>query len=216
MSKYLNRRDAGVVLAEALRHYTNQANAIILALPRGGVPVAYEVAKLLRLPLDIYIVRKLGVPGQNELAMGAIAQGGVTIFNDDIITEYGVTQQEIDAVTASEYAELKRREKAYRGRRPFPDLNDKIVILIDDGIATGASIKAALQAIRKQKPMKVIAAVPVADSSVQQALRELADDFVCPLMVEQLSAVGSWYDDFSQTEDAAVRDLLSQAVELVK
>ena len=211
MRKYINRHEAGTVLAEVLRGYHGKSNVIVLALPRGGVPVAYEVATALQVPLDVYIVRKLGVPGHHELAMGAIAQGGATIFNQDIINMCGITQNEIDAVIESENAELMRRETAYRGKRAFPSLSDKIVILIDDGIATGATMKAAIAAIRQQKPMQIIAAVPVADQRVKTLIEPLVDAFVCPLVVANLRSVGLWYDDFSQTEDAEVMGLLGKA-----
>lgn len=211
MQKYSNRREAGCVLAEALRGYQNNKDVIVLALPRGGVPVAYEVAAALHATLDIYIVRKLGVPGHHELAMGAIAQGGVTIFNQDIINQLRITQDEINAVIAQEHAELKRRETVYRGSQPFPLLQDKIVILIDDGIATGATMKAAIKAIRTQLPKKIIAAIPVADRQIQQTFQLLVDEFVCPLVVDNLQAVGLWYNDFSQTEDAEVHELLTLA-----
>lgn len=210
MRKYLNRRDAGEVLADALHGYQGKSNVIVLALPRGGVPVAYEVATSLKAPLDVYIVRKLGMPGYPELAMGAIAQGGATIFNQEIINMYGITPQEIDSVIKSEKTELMRREIAYRGKRSFPSLTEKIVILIDDGIATGATIKAAILAIHQQKPAKIVAAVPVADQQIKKMIEPLVDDFVCPLVVDNLRAVGLWYNDFSQTEDAEVMDLLSK------
>lgn len=210
MRKYLNRRDAGEVLADALHEYQGKSNVIVLALPRGGVPVAYEVATSLKAPLDVYIVRKLGMPGYPELAMGAIAQGGATIFNQEIINMYGITPQEIDSVIKSEKTELMRRETAYRGKRSFPSLTEKIVILIDDGIATGATIKAAILAIHQQKPAKIVAAVPVADQQIKKMIEPLVDDFVCPLVVDNLRAVGLWYNDFSQTEDAEVMDLLSK------
>lgn len=211
MPQYLNRRQAGLVLADALRAYKNRNDVIVLALPRGGVPVAYEAAKALHAPLDIYIVRKLGVPGHHELAMGAIAQGGVTIFNQDIINQLQISQEEIDAVIASENAELKRRETVYRGTQPFPSLQGKTVIIIDDGIATGATLKSAIMAIRQQQPKAIIAAVPVADRQIQDSLQTFVDVFVCPLLVENLQAVGLWYNDFSQTEDSEVHALLTLA-----
>lgn len=211
MQKYQDRHEAGTVLAEALRDYQNKNDVIVLALPRGGVPVAYEVAKALRAPLDVYIVRKLGVPGHQELAMGAIAQGGSAIFNEDIVDQLQVTPQEIDAVIASENAELQRREAVYRGTRPFPSLKNRTVILVDDGIATGATMKAAILAIRKQQPKQIVAAVPVADQQIQASFQPLVDTFVCPLLVDNLRAVGLWYNDFSQTEDAEVHELLKLA-----
>lgn len=211
MRRYLNRREAGTVLADVLRNYHGKDNVIVLALPRGGVPVAYEVATTLQVPLDVYIVRKLGVPGHHELAMGAVAQGGEIIFNQEIIKMYDITQSEIEAVIESENAELMRRETAYRGNRAFPSLNNKIVILIDDGIATGATMKAAILAIRRQKPMQIIAAVPVAAQQVKTLIKPLVDVFACPLLVTNLKSVGLWYNDFSQTEDDEVIDLLGKA-----
>jgi putative phosphoribosyl transferase len=209
MKKYLNRREAGLILAEALLGYHDQTNVIILALPRGGVPVAFEVASMLNVPLDVFIVRKLGVPGYNELAMGAIAQGGIIFLNQEIVNAYQVTQQELNTVIAHEQAELQRRESAYRGNRPLPSAENNIVILIDDGIATGATMKAAIQAIRQQKPKQIIAAVPVADQQLQTSFRVLVDGFVCPMVVDNLHAVGAWYDNFSQVEDIEVIDLLN-------
>jgi putative phosphoribosyl transferase len=211
MQKYMDRRDAGVVLAKALSVYKDNKDVIVLALPRGGVPVAYEVAKALHAPLEVYIVRKLGVPGHSELAMGAIAQGGVTIFNSDIVDQLRISPEEIASVTASEQKELQRRETAYRGGRVFPSLKNKIVILIDDGIATGATMKAAIRAIREQHPQIIIAAVPVADISIQYDFQQIVDAFVCPMVVDHLQAVGLWYNDFSQTEDAEVHELLHLA-----
>lgn len=211
MQKYENRREAGFILAESLSHFKDQQDVIVLALPRGGVPVAYEVAQALHAPLDVYIVRKLGVPGHHELAMGAIAPGGITIFNQDIVDHMRITREEINAVIATEMAELNRRETVYRGSRPFPSLTNKTVIIVDDGIATGATLKTAIKAIHQQHPKKIIAAVPVADRSIQHHFQTLVDEFVCPLMVDNLQAVGMWYNDFSQTEDTEVHELLALA-----
>lgn len=210
MQKYADRHDAGKKLAAEFSRLRDQPNLVVLALPRGGVPVAYEVAKALHAPLDVYIVRKLGVPGHHELAMGAIAQGGVTIFNEEIVSSLNVTEAEIEAVIEHENAELKRRAARYRRQRPFPELKGKIVILIDDGIATGASMKAAVQAVQQQQPKEVIVAVPVADQSMQPEMQALCDEFVCPMLVEQLQAVGIWYRDFTQTEDEEVIALLEE------
>lgn len=209
MTKYLNRRQAGSVLAEALIDYKDNKDVIVLALPRGGVPVAYEVANALNAPLDVYLVRKLGVPGYQELAMGAIAQGGVTIFNQNIMEEYKITPDEIDAEINHERIELQRREIRYRGTKHAPSLRHKIVIIVDDGIATGATIKAAIQSIRQQVPSYIVAAVPVADKSIVQAIKPMVDAFVCPLIVDELRAVGGWYEEFAQTEDEEVHQLLS-------
>jgi putative phosphoribosyl transferase len=211
MKKYSNRREAGAVLAQALYRYQQQDDVIILALPRGGVPVAYEVALSLHAPLDVFIVRKLGVPGYHELAMGAMAEDGQIIFNKEIIHEYSVKQDEIDAVAAQEYEELQRRAKKYRMSRAFPELKNMTVIIVDDGIATGASMAAAVQAIRSHHPAKIVVAVPVADRSLSGMFHTLAEEFVCPHLVDQLRAVGEWYDDFEQTEDDEVLLLLSQA-----
>jgi putative phosphoribosyl transferase len=209
MHKYKNRRDAGLILANALLSLPiEKQNTIVLALPRGGVPVAYEVAKSLKVPLDVYLVRKLGVPGHKELAMGAIAEGDVSIFNKEIIDELLVTTEEIEQVTKLEKAEMARRAERYRGSKPFPELRDKTVILVDDGIATGASIMAALTSLRKLEPHKIIVAVPVADVRVKTKMKCMADKFVCTMLVSPLEAVGHWYEDFSQTEDEEVIDLL--------
>jgi putative phosphoribosyl transferase len=208
MQKYLDRHHAGIALANALSAYHQNQDVIVLAMPRGGVPVAYEVAQALQVPLDVYIVRKLGVPGHHELAMGAIAQGGVTVFNQGIINQLKISKDEIDSVIAGELQELKRRELVYRGKRQPPELKDKIVILVDDGIATGATIKAAIKSIRAALPRRLIAAVPVADVEIQSSIQMLVDEFVCPMIVENLQAVGLWYTDFSQTEDAEVSELL--------
>lgn len=211
MQKYANRRAAGVVLANKINKLDLPTNIILFALPRGGVPVAYEVAKALHIPLDVYLVRKLGVPGQSELAMGAMTQDGAIIFNQDVLESRQVTQNEIDAVISHEAAELKRRSERYRGNRPFPSLHNKTVLLIDDGIATGASLKSAVQSIREQEPLEIIAAVPVADKRIKAELESLVDRFICPWWVDQLDAVGLWYEDFSQTEDEEVLQLLQDA-----
>lgn len=206
--KYLDRKDAGQVLADLLTEYANRKDVIVLALPRGGVPVAYQIAKALHAPLDVFIVRKLGVPRHEELAMGAIATGNVTVFNEDIITELAIPKTEIQKVIQEERQELERREKVYRGDRPFPDLKNKIIILVDDGIATGATIRAAIKGLKQFKPKKLIAAVPVADPSICEELSKQVDTLVCPLQPLALHAVGLWYDEFEQTSDAEVHELL--------
>lgn len=208
MERYQDRQVAGKALAEVLKKYENHNNVIVLGLPRGGVPVAAEVAKRLNAPLDVFIVRKLGVPGHEELAMGAIATGQVIEFNDDILQDLHITKSTVDQVIASEKEELIRREILYRGNRAFPDLKDKIVILVDDGIATGATIRAALKALRKFQPNKIIAAVPVAEKTICQKLSKIADEVVCPLQPTFFYAVGAWYDNFEQTTDNEVRELL--------
>lgn len=209
MPIYLNRKQAGVLLAESLIQYRDTPNTIILALPRGGVPVAYEVATRLHAPLDVFLVRKLGAPGNAELAMGAIAQGGAVILNPSIVNEYQVTQEEMELITAREQAELARREQAYRGMRPALLLQDKTIILIDDGIATGSTMQVAIKALREQSPKAIIVAVPVADQHADALFKRLADGCICPMVVDHLQSVGGYYKDFSQTEDEEVRQLLS-------
>jgi putative phosphoribosyl transferase len=211
MEKYQNRYEAGKRLADKLRLYQDRGDVLVLALPRGGVPVAYEIATGLHLPLDIYVVRKLGVPGQSELAFGAMATGGVKVFNDRIITGCGVTKDEIAAVIKKEEKELQRREIAYRGHRDFPLLHDKTIILVDDGIATGATMRAAIKALRIMKPAKLIGAVPVAEKTISNEMKNLTDEWICPLEVYDLQAVGAWYIDFSQTEDEEVYRLLNMS-----
>jgi putative phosphoribosyl transferase len=211
MERYRNRQDAGLVLADALREYAGREDVIVLALPRGGVPVAFEVAKALHVPLDVFIVRKLGVPGHVELAMGALATSGVVIFNQHIIQELNISEQAIQSVIDQETQELKRREKAYRGDKPPHTFKGKIVILIDDGIATGASMRAAVKAIRQLHPTKLVVAVPVAEQQICLEIANIADQFICPLRPVHFYAVGAWYDDFSQTEDEEVHALLTNA-----
>ncbi len=211
MERYSNREEAGKILAEQLRQYENDPNTLVLALPRGGVPVAYEIARALHLPLDIFIVRKLGVPGHSEFAFGAIAANGVRVFNEDAIRDCHVSPEAIQAVTDSEMKELTRRESVYRGNHVFPVIKDRNIILVDDGVATGASLRAAIQALKKFQLAKLIVAVPVIDKSLYAMISELVDQFVCPLQVSYLQAVGSWYDDFAQTEDEEVFRLLKAA-----
>src|SRR5579883_258629 len=199
--KYIDRREAGRILANHLEKYTNRPDVIVLALPRGGVPVAYEIANVLSAPLDVFIVRKLGVPGHEELAMGAIAMGGAVVFNEEIVSDLHIPQTAIDHVIDSEQQELQRRERVYRGDRPFPTLQDKIVILVDDGIATGATMRAAIKAIYQQQPASVIMAVPVAEITTCEMMEKLVDQVICPLKPMNLYAVGQWYKDFSQTTD---------------
>lgn len=207
---YADRREAGVALAQRLRRLDGR-NAVVLALPRGGVPVGYEVASALGAPLDIFVVRKLGLPGQPELAMGAIASGGVRVLNDDIIDAFGVSQVAIDAVTRAELAELERRERAYRNGRPQVPIEGRIAILVDDGLATGSTMRAAVTAVRRLHPARVVVAVPVGARQTCEELREAADDVVCLITPEPFRAVGLWYGDFSETTDAEVRQLLELA-----
>ncbi len=210
MDRFLNRYEAGKVLAEELNAFAHRSDVVILALPRGGVPVAYEIAKALVVPLDVFIVRKLGVPGHEELAMGAIATGGVTVFNDSIVRDLSISTVAIQQVTQSELAELKRRELLYRGQRPFPILTNKSIILVDDGIATGATIKAAIKALRQQKPASIIVAIPVAALSTYQEIAKQVEKIICPLTPSYFSAVGEWYENFSQTTDDEVFELLKK------
>ena len=209
--KYIDRRHAGIVLAKLLKEYSRRTDAIILALPRGGVPVAYEIAVALSLTLDVFIVRKLGVPGHEELAMGAIASGGVSVFNEEIVQALHIDQASIDIIKQAELEELIRRERLYRGNSPFPDLLGKTIILVDDGIATGSTMKAALRALQQQKPATIIIAVPVAALSMVDEIADLVDVIVCPLRPVNFYAVGLWYDNFSQTTDEEVIELLEKS-----
>jgi predicted phosphoribosyltransferase len=203
-----DRKAAGRTLAARLREYAGRPDVLVLALPRGGVPVGFEVAEALGAPLDLFLVRKLGTPGHRELAMGAIASGGVRVLNDDVVRWYGITSAAIDAVAQDEQHELDRREAAYReGREPAP-VEGRVVILIDDGLATGSTMKAAVQAVRQRTPARVIVAVPVGARETCDALSAIADEVVCARMPEPFSAVGQWYLDFDQTTDEEVRQLL--------
>jgi erythromycin esterase-like protein/predicted phosphoribosyltransferase len=205
-----NRREAGRLLATKLAHYAGRPDVIVLALPRGGVPVAYEVARALGAPLDVFVVRKLGVPGYEELAMGAVATGGVRVLNKEIVDRLGIPDQLIDAVAARELQELMRRERVYRDGRPPPDVRGRTVILVDDGLATGATMHAAIQALRQQNPSRIVVAVPTASPETCEEMKTEADDVICALTPEPFEAVGRWYQDFSQTSDEEVRNLLAQ------
>jgi predicted phosphoribosyltransferase len=207
---YRDRIEAGKHLAAHLAHYANRDDLLVLALPRGGVPVAYEVAKALRAPLDIFLVRKLGVPGYEELAMGAIATGGVRVLNDDVVEQLFIPAGVIDSVSANELRELERRERAYRGNRPEPEVRGKTVILVDDGLATGSTMRAAVAALRQQRPARIIVAVPVSAPQTCNEYRMGVDEIVCATTPEPFYGVGRWYKDFSQTTDEEVRDLLEQ------
>jgi predicted phosphoribosyltransferase len=211
VAAFRDRTDAGRQLAEHLSDYVGRSDAIVLALPRGGVPVACEVAAALGAPLDVFLVRKLGVPGQEELAMGAIASGGVRVLNEHVLQMLGISDEEIDRVAEQEEQELERREWLYRNGRPAPDLRDRTVILIDDGLATGSTMRAAVQAVRMQGAREVVVAVPVAAPATCDAFRDEGDNVVCALTPEPFYAVGLWYDDFSQTTDEEVRRLLEQS-----
>lgn len=210
MEKFVNRYEAGAILAEQLKDYINAPNTIVLALPRGGVPVAYEIARTLSLPLDLFTVRKLGVPGQEELAMGAIATGAAVVFNDEIINSLHLSEASIQKVIQTEQKELQRRESVYRPNLPPLQLKAKTVILVDDGIATGASMLAAVKAVRQQQPTSVIIAVPVAAKSTCADLAGLVDKLVCPLRPVNFYAVGLWYEDFNQTTDEEIFGLLAK------
>ncbi len=209
--RFRDRPEAGRVLAGRLARYAGRDDVIVLALPRGGVPVAYEVARALNAPLDVFLVRKLGVPGHEELAMGAIASGGVRALYEPVVRGLGIPDQVIDEVADAEQAELDRRAREYRDDRPEPELKGKVAILVDDGLATGASMRAAVEALRKAGPRRIVVAVPVASSSTCEEFQEIVDEVVCASTPEPFRAVGIWYDDFSQTTDAEVRDLLERA-----
>src|SRR5918992_528509 len=210
---FRDRSDAGRRLAEKLSAYRDRDDLLVLALPRGGVPVAFEVASALRAPLDVFVVRKLGVPGHEELAMGAIATGGVRVLNSDVVHRLKLPQEVIDRVASSEHSELVRREKVYRGDRPPPDVRGRTVILVDDGLATGATMLAAIKALRQQQPARIVVAVPTAAPETCEQLKKEADDAICAITPEPFHAVGLWYEDFSQTTDEEVRDLLARSAD---
>jgi len=207
---FADRRDAGRVLASRLQKYAGRDDVVVLALPRGGVPVGYEVASALGASLDVFLVRKLGTPGHRELAMGAIASGGVRVLNEDVVHWYGIPDAAIESVTREEADELARRERAYRDDRPAPVLTNRIAILVDDGLATGSTMRAAAQAVRVQHPAAVVVAVPVGARQTCAELSAVADEVICARTPEPFSAVGQWYLDFTQTEDAEVRELLNK------
>jgi putative phosphoribosyl transferase len=209
--RFRNRSEAGRWLAERLQAYAHRADVMVLALPRGGVPVGFELARALGAPLDVFLVRKLGLPGQEELAMGAIASGGVRVLNDDVVRALAVPPSVIDSVARREEQELKRREQAYRGSQPPPDVRGKVVILVDDGLATGSTMRAAVQAVKQLQPARVVVAVPVAAASTRDEIGDEVDEIVCDIPPEPFLAVGRWYEDFSQTTDDEVRDLLERA-----
>ncbi len=211
MIPFKDRKDAGRRLAQKLSAYAEQPNPLILALPRGGVPVAFEVALALRVALDILIVRKLGLPGQDELAIGAIAPGGIRVLNGDIIHMLGVPDEVIDFVVNRETQELQRRETHYRGDRPAPEVRGRTVFLIDDGLATGASMRAAVAGLRAQRPARIIMAVPVAAPEACEAFRSDVDEVVCTMTPQPFYGVSRWYEDFSQISDEEVRALLEEA-----
>jgi predicted phosphoribosyltransferase len=206
--RFRNRAAAGRALARALSHYAGRDDVAVLALPRGGVPVAYELARELRAPLDVFLVRKLGVPGHEELAMGAIASGGVLVLDEGVVRWLGISEDQIQKTLAREMDELRRREAAYRDARQLPDLKGKTVILVDDGLATGASMQAAARAVRRHEPARIVIAVPVASRATCQQFRAEVDEVVCAVTPAPFYAVGNWYEDFSQTTDEEIRELL--------
>lgn len=210
-ARYRDRREAGRVLAQGLVAYAGRPDVIVLALPRGGVPVGYEVARALDAPLDVFLVRKLGVPGQEELAMGALASGGVRLLNDAVVDRLGIPPEVIDAVAEVEGAELQRRERAYRDDRPAPEVRGRIAILVDDGLATGVSMRAAVAAVRRLQPARIVVAVPIAARSTCEEFQDEVNQIVCARTPDPFYAVGLWYEDFSQTSDDEVRDLLRLA-----
>ena len=209
--RFRDRRDAGRRLAAELREYAGRPDVIVLALPRGGVPVGFEISTALHVPLDVFVVRKLGLPWHEELAMGALASGGVRVLDEDLIRAAGVTAEDIERVTSSEQIELERREKRYRGDRSFPGVTGKTVILVDDGLATGSTMRAGVAALRKENPARIIVAVPVAAPATCKSFKDIADDIVCAETPEPFIAVGLWYEDFSQTSDDEVHELLEHS-----
>jgi putative phosphoribosyl transferase len=208
-----DRAEAGRLLADRLSGYANRGDVLVLALPRGGVPVAFEIANRLNAPLDVFVVRKLGVPWHQELAMGAIATGGVRVLNEDVVKAYSLTDDEIALAEVKEKRELERRERAYRGERAAPEVQGRTVILVDNGVATGTTMLAAIAALRKLQPARLIVAVAVAPQSTYEQLRAEADDVVCIFAPETFYAVSLWYERFEQTTDEEVRDLLARANE---
>jgi putative phosphoribosyl transferase len=210
-TQFFDRVEAGRVLAESLAAYANRGDVIVLALPRGGVPVAAEAAKRLNAPLDVFVVRKLGLPDHPELAMGAIATGGVRVFNGDVLNSLRIPDEVINTVSAQEFAELQRREKAYRDDLPPPEVEGKTVILVDDGIATGSTMLAAIAALRQLNVARIVVATPVVPAATYYEIRRAADEVVAVMVPEDFYAVGQWYEDFSQTTDDEVRELLVPA-----
>jgi putative phosphoribosyl transferase len=208
-----DRTQAGALLAQALQHYAGRNDTLVLALPRGGVPVAFEIVKAIHAPLDLMLVRKLGTPGQEELAMGAIAPGGVRVLNPEIVAQLGISDEEIEAVAARERAELERRQRAYRGDRPEPEVRGRCVIVVDDGLATGATMRTAIKALRQRHPAQIVVAVPVAPKETIATLRGEADDVICLATPAPFWAIGGWYEYFPQTSDAEVKSLLALAWE---
>jgi putative phosphoribosyl transferase len=209
--RFRDRSDAGRRLAAQLAKYAGRPDVLVLALPRGGVPVAFEVAQALGAPLDVFLVRKLGMPGHEEFAIGAIASGGVRVVNEDTLRDYGISPEQVDAVAEAEQRELERRERQYRGPRPFPSVAGKTVILIDDGLATGSTMRAAVRALREEGPARIVVAVPTAPPETCADLRLLVEEVVCLMTPDPFYAVGVWYLDFAQTTDDEVGELLERA-----
>ena len=210
--RFLNRSDAGRQLAaELLPRYGGRSDVLVLGLPRGGVPVAFEIAVALDAPLDVFVVRKLGLPGHEEFGIGAIASGGVRVVDESVLRAYGVDSRTLEEITEREQRELERRERRYRDDRPFPAIQDRVVILVDDGLATGSTMRAAVAALRAEGPREIVVAVPVGAPETCSAMARLADDVVCLMTPEPFYAVGLWYENFDQTDDAEVHDLLERA-----
>jgi putative phosphoribosyl transferase len=211
LTRFRNRIEAGERLTERLLAYARRPDVLVLALPRGGVPVAYEVARALDAPLDVFVVRKLGVPGREELAMGAIASGGILVLNDDVVGALRIPERVIDAVASRETRELRWRERSYRGNRPPLEIDNRTVILVDDGMATGSTMRAAIEALRRLAPARIIVAIPTAAPAARAEIGLEADECICCETPDPFYAVGVWYEDFSQTTDEEVRDLLEHA-----
>ncbi|MDF2940578.1 MAG: phosphoribosyltransferase [Gammaproteobacteria bacterium] len=211
MKLFKDRPYAGKILADMLNQYADNPNTLILALPRGGVPVAFEVAKRLHLPMDVWLVRKLGHPQNKELAIGAISLGYVKVFNEELLKSFAVSPIEISKIVAEEEIELDRRNRRYRDSRPIPRLSNKTLVLIDDGVATGATMRAAITALRKFNPAKIIAAVPVGSTEACQELEAVADELICLYTPEPFGGVGAWYENFAQVNDLEVNDYLKKA-----
>jgi predicted phosphoribosyltransferase len=209
--RFADRAEAGRALASRLVQYADRSDVLVLALPRGGVPVAFEVAQALDAPLDVFVVRKLGAPAQEELAMGAVAPGGVLVKNQRVLRALGISPQQFDQVVEKELREVESRQRQYRGQRPPPRIKGRTIILVDDGLATGATMAAAVQALRRLHPGRLVVAVPVASTESCQNLRPDVDELVCARTPPDFVAVGQWYDNFAQTTDEEVRDLLSRA-----
>lgn len=209
--RFRDRREAGVLLADRLGQFAGRDDVVVLGLPRGGVPVAYEVARALHTPLDVFVVRKLGMPGHPEFAIGAIASGGVRVLNEELIRSYRIPPAAVDRIVIAEQQELQRRERAYRGARPPNPVAGRTVILIDDGLATGSTMRAAVLAVRRLLPAEIVVAVPVGAAEACRALDEVADDVVCARMPAPFHAVGLWYQNFDQTTDEEVRELIAAA-----